>query len=585
MGFICFFQSRQHLPAAAVALVFVFSAGLSRAQITPLADTYIDSTQPTTNFGSGELLLVFGTSQVAYVQFDLSSIPPGASISQATLKLYVNSVTAGGVFDVWSINQPWTESTIDAFNAPLPQSVIVSNVSITTADVNQYILIDVTSTVQAWLNGSVANNGIALSANDALSVAFDSKENTSTSHPPELDIAFASGNGTISGVTTASGSGLTGGGSSGTLSLGLTTACAANQVLQWNGSAWACSNAGTGTITGVTAGSGLTGGGTTGTLNLGLTNACATNQVLEWNGSAWACSNAATGTITGVTAGTGLTGGGSGGNVTLKLNTKTLDSTYAQLGAENTFKGNQGVTGDVTVSGSVGVGTRTPLASLDVFAAAGQVHAPLAQAGSAGVNDCNSIRTYNASGITEIFQGTTGCFVPGAQAGDGGLRVDPGKNLLLGDSQTLRARLDSEGNASQPPTAGGWAKAMLFFSPFDSGRVVNCYNSTLTGAAATTPPCGFKFDITGHGDYLFDLGFPIVDRFLSLTSSAEDVPDQASYVVPVISLNACTAVNGDLCNNHLTPNQVEVTSVTGVSCGQVACYNKFADTKLFLIVY
>jgi hypothetical protein len=468
MNLKCCLHAKQHLPVVAAALVLLFSAGLGRAQITPLADTYIDSTQPTTNFGSGELLLVFGTSQVAYIQFDLGSIPSSASISQATLKLYVNSVTAGGVFDVWSVNQAWTESAIDAFNAPLPESVIVSNVSISTADANQYILIDVTSTVQAWLSGSVTNNGIALRANDALSVAFDSKENTSTSHPPELDIAFGGGGGTITGVTTASGSGLTGGGTSGTVALGLTTACA-------------------------------------------------TNQLLEWNGSAWACSNAATGTITGITAGTGLTGGGSGGNVTLKLNTKTLDSTYARVGAANTFTGDQGVTGDVTVAGAVGVGTRTPAASLDVFAGAGQVHAPLAQAGSPGADDCNSIRTYNASGITEMFQGTTGCFVPGAQAGDGGLRVDPGKNLLLGDSQTLRARLDSEGNASQPPTAGGWAKAMMLFTGTNEGVFMSCWNSTLSGSAASTPPCGFKEIYHNTGQYILDLGFPIDHRFFAFT--------------------------------------------------------------------
>jgi hypothetical protein len=59
------------------------------------------------------------------------------------------------------------------------------------------------------------------------------------------------GTGTITGVTTASGSGLSGGGTRGTLNLGLLKTCSANQVLQWNGSSWACSSAGSGTITGV----------------------------------------------------------------------------------------------------------------------------------------------------------------------------------------------------------------------------------------------------------------------------------------------------------------------------------------------
>src|SRR5580658_4604040 len=101
---------------------------------------------------------------------------------------------------------------------------------------------------------------------------------------------------------------------------------------------------GTGTITGVTAGAGLTGGGTTGSVTVGLTNTCASGQVLEWNGSAWACTGVGTGTITEVTAGTDLTGGGASGSVTLNLNTSKTDARYARLGASNSFSGVQAIT-------------------------------------------------------------------------------------------------------------------------------------------------------------------------------------------------------------------------------------------------
>ena len=155
---------------------------------------------------------------------------------------------------------------------------------------------------------------------------------------------------------------------------------------------------GTGTITGVTAGAGLTGGGTSGTVGVGLTSACASGQVLQWNGSTWACSTAAVGTITEVTAGVGLSGGGSGGNLTLantgvlavsagagvtstggnapaiSLNTAFTDGRYLQL-AGGTLSGPlslpaNGLTAAgnqlVLSGGNVGVGTATPGAPLEV---------------------------------------------------------------------------------------------------------------------------------------------------------------------------------------------------------------------------
>ena len=243
-------------------------------QITPLGDTYTNSAAPSANYGANTLLDVNGTSQITYIQFNLASIPSGASVTQATLKLYVNAVTTAGSINVDYVNGEWTESTATYNDSPVLGSAIATGLAISTADKNQYILINITSAVQAWLDGSQPNNGIALVADGPFNASFDSKENTTTSHPPELDMVFAgsgSGGG-IAGVTTAAGSGLTGGGTSGTLGLSLTTACASSQILQWNGSSWTCASAGTGTITGVTtaSGSGLLGGSNSGTVSLTL---------------------------------------------------------------------------------------------------------------------------------------------------------------------------------------------------------------------------------------------------------------------------------------------------------------------------
>ncbi len=255
-------------------LVCAFSSVTAYAQITPSQDAFTNTSASTTNYGSNVLLDVTGARQTAYIQFNLASIPNSVSVSKATLKLYVNAVTTAGSFNVDYVNGAWTESTITSSLAPALGATIEASVPIATGSKNQFILIDVTPAVQAWLSGSQANDGLALVANGSFNASFDSKENTTTSHAPELDIVFAAsggGGGTITGVTTASGSGLTGGGTTGTLNLSLTTACATHQVLQWSGTAWACATpSGSGTITGVTAGTDLTGGGTSGTVTLNL---------------------------------------------------------------------------------------------------------------------------------------------------------------------------------------------------------------------------------------------------------------------------------------------------------------------------
>ncbi|MGC2561260.1 MAG: DNRLRE domain-containing protein, partial [Terriglobales bacterium] len=331
------------------------------AQVTPSQDSFTNTSAATTNYGANVLLDVDGAKEITYIQFNLASIPSGASVSQATLKLYVNAVTTAGSFNVDYVNGTWEESTLDANNAPPLGASIASSVSITTADKNQYILINVTSALQAWLNGGETNDGLALVANGSFNASFDSKESKTTSHPPELDVVFAGSGGGITGIDTASGSG-------------------------------------------------LIGGGTSGTLNLSLTNTCATSQVLQWNGTSWLCASVGTGTITGVIAGTDLTGGGTSGNVTLNLNTSATNALYAQLAAANTFSGVQTINNTTFITGANSSGV------LEVTNTLSSGSAP------AVVGTTNST---NASGLKGIASATSGTSngVYGTNSSGGGYGV------------------------------------------------------------------------------------------------------------------------------------------------------------------
>lgn len=293
-------RTARHRLLFAVLLFVVLTALISaHAQITPSQDAYTDSSKPTTNFGTATTLGTANTLpsiQASYIQFDLSSIPAGytgANIAKATLKLYVNSAATAGSLNVDFVSGTWSEKTITHNLAPALGTTIVSGVPLTTASTNRYVEIDITSALQAWLNGT-PNDGIALVANSPLSATFDSKENTAQSHPPELDVVF---NGAITGINTAASSGLTGGGSSGTLNLSLLKTCSSGQILAWTGSTWACKTvAGTGTVTSVGSGLGLKGGPitTSGTLaidptvvpRLNVANTFTGNQTVNGNVSA-----------------------------------------------------------------------------------------------------------------------------------------------------------------------------------------------------------------------------------------------------------------------------------------------------------
>jgi len=238
------------------------------------------------------------------------------------------------------------------------------------------------------------------------------------------------GSGTLTGITTAAGSGLSGGGTSGTLSLkvpaaGITNAmladskvtlnastaggltvpgamtlgstntiglktCTANQVLEYNGTTWACASLGTGTVTSVGSGPGLTGGPITGSGSLSIATAGVSNAML------------ANSSLT-ISPGTSLTGGGKvalGGSTTLSLDTTKVPL----LAAANTFTGNQAVNGTVTASSFSGNGSAltnvTSTNSSELGGLGSSAYAQLAAANTFSNNQTvNGMLTATSNGI------------------------------------------------------------------------------------------------------------------------------------------------------------------------------------------
>jgi hypothetical protein len=421
-------------------MLLLFMAAVTYAQITPSDDSYINSAASTTNYGTAVTLDLSSPADTAFIRFDLTAVPAGytgASIAKATLKLYVNTCTKTGSFNVDLVNGAWTEKTIDYSNEPALGTTIAASVPLATTNKGTYVEIDITPALVEWLNGTQPNDGIALVANSPLVATFDSKENTATSHPPELDIVYASG-GTITGVTTASGSGLQGGGKSGTLNLSLLTSCAGSQILQWSGSEWTCSSAGTGTITGVTAGTDLTGGGTGGNVMLNLdttkvpqfatsntfTGAQTINNNVTINGLASGNALSVSGATTGVSAtgsiygvygssadGTGVTGTGptgvyGGSSLGYAVWGISTSSTGAGVVGDDTSASgnNYGVFGESASSTGAGVYGNATSTSGNNYGAFGTSQSPTG-AGVFGDATSTSGTNYGVYGMTNSTSG------------------------------------------------------------------------------------------------------------------------------------------------------------------------------------
>ncbi|MDE3167810.1 MAG: collagen-like protein [Acidobacteriota bacterium] len=168
-----------------VALGLPFAPLAGAADLTAFADTYVISGAPATNFGAAANLVI-APGNTALVQFDLTLVPPAATIAKAYLRVYVNKVTAAGTLNVSPVLNSWGELTV---TEPAPSvGALLASVPVMVG--NSFLLVDVTAQAQAWLAAPAANFGFALTGAGWTALQLDTKENTATSHPAELELTI-----------------------------------------------------------------------------------------------------------------------------------------------------------------------------------------------------------------------------------------------------------------------------------------------------------------------------------------------------------------------------------------------------------
>ena len=161
--------------------------------LTPVADAYVSSADPTTNYGSAPVLYVgrTGSTQIgrALFRFDLSSLPAGATVLSATFQanLVSNPVPPPTMtVELKRIVTSWGELSVTWNNQP---TYTGSNPLIVGPALGYYDW-DVLALVQAWRSGT-PNYGLALlSQDEAISAyrGFASKEHGGP--PPRLVIIY-----------------------------------------------------------------------------------------------------------------------------------------------------------------------------------------------------------------------------------------------------------------------------------------------------------------------------------------------------------------------------------------------------------
>ena len=147
------------------------------------------------------------------------------------------------------------------------------------------------------------------------------------------------------------------------------------------------------------------------------------------------------------------------------------------------------------------------------------VHGETSSNGSSGVIGVNSgggtgVYGSSSTGGTGVTgKSTTGVYGVGTTTGVSG----SGTTGVYGSGSSYGFATDS--NVYQARSAGGWAKALVNVDGSDAPyKILRCYNSTLAGTAASTPPCGFNLTELRPAVFDIDFGFEIDDRFWSVSA-------------------------------------------------------------------
>jgi hypothetical protein len=167
--------------ATAVSPTATPTSSAGTVTLNPVADSYVDSANPSTNYGTSTQIRVDGSPIVnSYLRFNVQGL--SGSATQATLRLYANSALTSGYSVQRVADNTWGETTINYGNAPAIGAAIGATGAVSA---NTWTSVDVT----AYITGNGAFS-FALTDPSTTALSLASRE---AANKPELVLSTGGG--------------------------------------------------------------------------------------------------------------------------------------------------------------------------------------------------------------------------------------------------------------------------------------------------------------------------------------------------------------------------------------------------------
>jgi hypothetical protein len=164
---------------------------------SPSDDAFIRASSPTSNFGDLPDIDVRsddGANRRGFVRFDLSSIPPGSSVTNATLYIYESDSKQDQVTYIYKVTSAWDENSVTWISPWINPGGDFDNsrayVSFFPIQKNCTLTIDLTDLVQEWINGSPNYGFLLYSTGPNHILRYSSKENSTVAEHPKLQVTY-----------------------------------------------------------------------------------------------------------------------------------------------------------------------------------------------------------------------------------------------------------------------------------------------------------------------------------------------------------------------------------------------------------